>query len=32
MTTDTALFVVTYTTIFVAIYLIAGIALNAGLL
>lgn len=32
MTTDTALFIVTYTTIFVTISFITKIALNAGLL
>jgi len=32
MTTDTALFIVTYTTIFVAIYLVVGIVSHAGLL
>jgi len=32
MTTNTALFIVTYITIFVAIYFITGVALNAGLL
>jgi hypothetical protein len=32
MTTDTALFIVTYTTIFVAISFVVGVALHAGLL
>ena len=32
MTTDTALFIVTYVTIFVAISVVTGMALHAGVL